>query len=358
MGRRCSLAFDFVWLLFATLAAGSAALANVVRVETAVDGNKLNLTEIEVTNGVGTGAPHRVVPWSLLLPATVVDYLSVPENNAANTITVLGTSDDTAPTGHDRLGLLGDPHLNTGVFNPSSVATGVHVSFARPLVNGPSEDFVIFELTIGTGQTPDPMVIRQLDGVGTARSVLSSHYQLQGVIPAVATPNTFLSTTEIGGSTDFAELMTTPLSNNGPPTNPKWHVIPVDLSWLGVPDWQTVETLEILSGDVTRGVDLLMVAGLPPAYYPGDFDNDLDADGADFLVWQRQAGAIENLTADANDDGMVDGADLTIWQDYFGSGQKPGVGSVPEAGVGTLAAAAICCAAAARRRMIRRTGQQ
>src|SRR4051794_16112114 len=88
--------------------------AAVVRVGTTQNGNKLDLVDIEVTSGVGTGFPNRVLPFSSLIPTTVIDYLSVPENNAANTITVMGTPETTAPSGIDRLALLGDQHLNTG----------------------------------------------------------------------------------------------------------------------------------------------------------------------------------------------------------------------------------------------------
>lgn len=305
-------------------------MASVVRVDTFVVGNKLDLMELEITSGVGTGFPNRAVPYASLVTTTVTDFLSIPENNAANTITVLGTPDAPAPVGADRLGLLGDQHLNTGIFNPSSVTTGIHVQFSAPIVNGPGEDFVAFELTIGAGQTPDPMIIRQLAGVGLSRSVITSHYQLSGVIPAEATPNTYLSTVEQGGATDFAELSTTALVNNSAVTNPKWYVVPIDLTWLGVPAWQSVETLEILSGDATRAVDLLMVVGLAPVTSPGDFDHDLDVDGADYQIWRQQFGTVENVTADGNGDGVVDAGDYVIWRHSFGYGGGTSFVAVPE----------------------------
>jgi hypothetical protein len=52
-----------------------------------------------------------------------------------------------------------------------------------------------------------------------------------------------------------------------------------------------------------------------------DMDVDGDADGADFLLWQRNLGATGNLTrrdGDAFFNGVVDGDDLTIWRDNFG----------------------------------------
>jgi hypothetical protein len=48
-----------------------------------------------------------------------------------------------------------------------------------------------------------------------------------------------------------------------------------------------------------------------------DFDNDGDADGADFLLWQRGQGIATGATkaqGDANGDGAVNAADLAIWK--------------------------------------------
>ncbi|MBA4106823.1 MAG: hypothetical protein C0485_13800 [Pirellula sp.] len=53
----------------------------------------------------------------------------------------------------------------------------------------------------------------------------------------------------------------------------------------------------------------------------GDFDLDGDADGTDFLVWQRRFGSsVESFTyADGSGNGIVDEADLGIWEDFFGA---------------------------------------
>ena len=50
----------------------------------------------------------------------------------------------------------------------------------------------------------------------------------------------------------------------------------------------------------------------------GDFDGDGDADGGDFLLWQRQLGStglfpLNDLSADANGDGVVNASDLALW---------------------------------------------
>ncbi|MDZ4658280.1 MAG: PQQ-dependent sugar dehydrogenase [Bythopirellula sp.] len=54
----------------------------------------------------------------------------------------------------------------------------------------------------------------------------------------------------------------------------------------------------------------------------GDFDGDLDVDGRDFLLWQRNFGTnvVPNEDGDGNNDGFVDGADLLLWQANYGQG--------------------------------------
>jgi hypothetical protein len=52
-----------------------------------------------------------------------------------------------------------------------------------------------------------------------------------------------------------------------------------------------------------------------------DFDNDFDVDGADLLIWQRNAGTVGTAwrrDGDADGDLNVDGADLAAWQANFG----------------------------------------
>jgi hypothetical protein len=80
-----------------------------------------------------------------------------------------------------------------------------------------------------------------------------------------------------------------------------------------------------------------------------DFDNDSDVDGRDFLIWQRGLGnGTNNLTGDANGDGIVDAADLAVWKSAFG-GQS--LAAVPEPGALALvvtAAVAVCGLASQR----------
>lgn len=88
---------------------------------------------------------------------------------------------------------------------------------------------------------------------------------------------------------------------------------------------------------------------------PGDFNGDGQADGGDFLVWQRQAGAtglypLNTLAADGNVDGVVNELDLAIWKAASG-GAAPAGAQVPEpSGAALVISAGALSAMAARRR--------
>jgi hypothetical protein len=76
-----------------------------------------------------------------------------------------------------------------------------------------------------------------------------------------------------------------------------------------------------------------------PGGQPGDFDNDGDVDGRDFLVWQR-GGSPNALSA----------SDLADWQNNYGNGSLAAVGSVPEPTALALLALALVPVACGRKR--------
>ena len=83
-------------------------------------------------------------------------------------------------------------------------------------------------------------------------------------------------------------------------------------------------------------------SALPPSPNGGDFDDDNDVDGTDFLAWQRGFGLLTGASGsdgDANIDGAVDSLDLFIWQDNFGSATatfSAASTSIPEPSSGVL----------------------
>ncbi|MCC7083975.1 MAG: hypothetical protein IT427_03085, partial [Pirellulales bacterium] len=81
----------------------------------------------------------------------------------------------------------------------------------------------------------------------------------------------------------------------------------------------------------------LVKPGMVPV--PGDFDNDGDVDGADFVAWQTNFPAVSGKTiteGDADWDGDVDGADFVIWQTNFPYVPGPSAAPVPEPAAGWL----------------------
>ncbi len=69
------------------------------------------------------------------------------------------------------------------------------------------------------------------------------------------------------------------------------------------------------------------------AVVTGDYDSDGDADGADFLVWQRTLGSTTVLDADGSGNGAVDAADLDKWKEAFAGSPSISAGhlsAIPE----------------------------
>ena len=83
------------------------------------------------------------------------------------------------------------------------------------------------------------------------------------------------------------------------------------------------------SGDIEGA---LAIYGAVSGSMPGDFDDDSDVDGDDFLLWQINFpildGTAGNLTGDADGDGNVDGDDFLIWQSHFPFPTE--LGQIPE----------------------------
>ena len=116
-------------------------------------------------------------------------------------------------------------------------------------------------------------------------------------------------------------------------------------SGAGVSGEFAFESLPEVAPDLDWGVSYeenWLILELIERALEGDFDEDGDVDGADFLVWQTGFGQFPDGTAmhtdgDANGDGVVDGEDFLLWQIQFGTRSRDaGTGSVPEPGGGVL----------------------
>lgn len=90
------------------------------------------------------------------------------------------------------------------------------------------------------------------------------------------------------------------------------------------PQWflkESVTGVFPLPGAEMPSLQIEYTIGDPPLV--GDYDRDAHVDGADFLVWQRNAGSRAYPTgggADGNRDGNVDALDLGVWQAAFAEG--------------------------------------
>jgi hypothetical protein len=62
---------------------------------------------------------------------------------------------------------------------------------------------------------------------------------------------------------------------------------------------------------------------------PGDYNNDLVVDAADYTVWRDNLGAGDESSLNGNGDGMngVDAGDYSLWKDHFGD-IPPGAGGL------------------------------
>ena len=112
----------------------------------------------------------------------------------------------------------------------------------------------------------------------------------------------------------------------------------VDNSWTQVIATQGSETLPVTlvqeGGEqfaIVNSIPDLGVVSLTVPVITGDFDQDEDVDGDDFLSWQRGFGSGTTLgQGDANGNGAVDAVDLVIWNQQYGNLPGQTLTSIPE----------------------------
>jgi autotransporter-associated beta strand protein len=109
------------------------------------------------------------------------------------------------------------------------------------------------------------------------------------------------------------------------------------------------------TSSLITGAGLLQVSTGASLGLPGDFNNDLVVNAADYTVWRDNLGAADESSLNGNGDGLngVDPGDYTLWKTNFGD--TPGSGalagaSVPEPAAFVLAFVAGAFAVARRER--------
>lgn len=116
-------------------------------------------------------------------------------------------------------------------------------------------------------------------------------------------------------------------------------------SWSGL-----IDEVHLYDNALTDEEILDLIPPLP--VLAGDYDDDNDVDGDDFLFWQQTLGSTvtPGTSADGDVSGKVDAGDLEVWKTDFGStvGSTPIASQIPEPSTLTLLAAA--CVGVRRRR--------
>jgi GH25 family lysozyme M1 (1,4-beta-N-acetylmuramidase) len=107
--------------------------------------------------------------------------------------------------------------------------------------------------------------------------------------------------------------------------------------------------------DVYQGTLAELLSEFQGVAPTGDFDQDGDADGADFLAWQRGVGktgaAATFASGNADGDSDVDAEDLSVWKSQFGPLSVLNAQAVPEPPTAVLLiVAAVYGASVSRRR--------
>jgi hypothetical protein len=64
-----------------------------------------------------------------------------------------------------------------------------------------------------------------------------------------------------------------------------------------------------------------------PNPLPGDYNFDGSADAADYVIWRKTLGSMDDLRADGSGDAMVDPGDHDVWAANFGNTMPPGAGA-------------------------------
>ncbi len=233
-------------------------------------GSETQLTSVIV----GRGGQVVAYDPAHLIPSQVEQFRSAEVNN------VIAPPGTPTPDARARIFLLGDTKLNSGIINPggqretpAAAATdempGVVVRFAKPLVNRPGDDLVVFEIQRGDSPfSGDVLHVVPVDGAESVRPITIRSFDVTYDHPAAREVLPFTRHPAQKPTIDvpFHEAALKPNGSIGQFTA---LAVGIDLSRLGYSADAEVERLMLQStGPGTAMVDLVLVAGLPEAVAP------------------------------------------------------------------------------------------
>jgi autotransporter-associated beta strand protein len=201
-------------------------------------------------------------------------------------------------------------------------------------------------------------------GGAAAPSTISGNFQQTGgdltailnaavVIPGSSGPPTTIPTlATVGGVSNIAGKL---IVQFDPMTYfPVGSTLNVLMAMGGVQGtFSQLELLSVPSGSqwsVGYTASAVTLSRIANSFNSADFDANGVVDGADFMIWQRNAGKLTSL-GDANGDGLVNASDLSVLKSQFGKAPSAGgiASEVPEPGAGALMALASLTVALTRR---------
>lgn len=253
------------------------------RLETERDGEALRLTSVQVRTDAHEAGSVRQVPVGELLMPDIVGYALAASGNPI----LFGIPPAAAAPAAARSALLTDDVLNSGIFNIAADQVGLGVRFANGLINGAGPDLILAEISADVGAEsaaapgiPAPggdrfAVTWREAGRTSTHIVEPGDYVAHGLLGKIA--NHAIEGDEPPRS--LAALDTVAASWRATIDYMHLYVVAIDLSDLGVPAGDAIETLELRAmpieasggtGDYAAGeryfyLDPMLIAGLPPA---------------------------------------------------------------------------------------------
>ncbi|MCA9258609.1 MAG: PEP-CTERM sorting domain-containing protein [Planctomycetales bacterium] len=127
-------------------------------------------------------------------------------------------------------------------------------------------------------------------------------------------------------------------------------------SWCGRPSFSDGRWTAFITPFADSFLSIFAISEPIIAPFTADFDADAAVGGGDFLIWQRNRGAVGGALSDgdANGDATIDAADLMAWEMAWGANSAAlSTSTAPEPTSSLMVAASACGAVMRRRRSTR-----